>query len=542
MSTAYKIPSIFTAIDKFTAPVAKMEKQMKAFTSYADRGFKKISQSADKMYNSLSGGRGDIALAGSIGLAGYAINKFINEASKVEDAEAYFTPILGSVEKASKLVGMLNKEAANTPFQFNTISDATSKLLPVMNGDLDKTVNTFRMLGDMAGGNIQKLDSITRGFSKSMLKGKVDMESLNMIMEAGVPIYPELAKVMGYSENQMEAFGKAISRGDVKSDKLLLTIEKMTSQGGMFFKGMETASKTFSGVTSTMWDNINQASASIGMAMLPTLKEYAKELIKVAGTVRDWVGENQELIKQKVEKYISNVAKAISWLIDNYEAILKTVKWYIGTLVALKAISIASTAITYGLSAATFAYNVVLGVMGALTGRAAIAIGANTVAMGAYKTALAIVTAAQWAWNAAMSVGMWPLTLIIGSIGTLIYLAVRFYKYWGMVTDAFKNGGILAAIKAIGFILLDSVLMPIQKLLLLVSKIPGMDFARGWAKDIHDFRFEIQPVNPVKERSEMYSEQRQNVSIDINDKTGRADVKSDKDYVPVRTTSTLNVI
>ena len=136
-----------------------------------------------------------------------------NEARKLEDAEAAFTPLMGGAARAKELVQALNIAAAETPFEFDAIRKATTTLLPVMNGDIQKTVDTFKMLGDTAGGNAEKLDSITRGFSKAMLKGKVDMESLNMIAEAGVPIFTEMAQSMGYGKENMTAFFKQISTG-----------------------------------------------------------------------------------------------------------------------------------------------------------------------------------------------------------------------------------------------------------------------------------------------------------------------------------------
>lgn len=219
----------------------------------------------------------------------------IDEARKLEDAEAAFTPLMGGATNARKLVDELNIAAAKTPFQFDAISKSAKQLLPVMNQDIEKTIDTFKMLGDTAGGNAQKLDSITRGFTKAMLKGKVDMESLNMIAEAGVPIFTEMASTMGYGKDQMSDFFKEISTGKVSTDIMVETFKKMTSEGGIFFEGMIIASKTTSGVFSTLADSISMTAAGIGQKFLPAIKEIALNIIKVSASILEWVKEGDNL-------------------------------------------------------------------------------------------------------------------------------------------------------------------------------------------------------------------------------------------------------
>jgi tape measure domain-containing protein len=218
----------------------------------------------------------------------------ITEARKLEDAEAAFTPLMGGAAKAKELVNELNITAAKTPYQFQTIQKAVSTLLPVMNSDIKNTIDTFKMLGDTAGGNAQKLESVTRGYTKAMLKGKVDMESLNMIAEAGVPIFNEMASVMGYGKDNMGAFFKEISSGKVQTSILTEAFKKMTSEGGIFFEGMIISSRTTSGVLSTLKDNIALTGATLGQSFLPFLKEVALKIIAMTGGIREWIttGDN----------------------------------------------------------------------------------------------------------------------------------------------------------------------------------------------------------------------------------------------------------
>ena len=110
-------------------------------------------------------------------------------------------------------------------------------------------------------------------------------------------------------------------------------------------------------------------------------------------------------------------------------------------------------------------------------------------------------TAAQLALNAAMAAN--PIGLIITGIVLLVGLLVAgiracinnfktwgetvlmlmgpigwvvaaFVKHWDSIKKAFTDGGIIGGLKRIGIVLLDVLLLPLQHLLDLLSKIPGL--------------------------------------------------------------------
>lgn len=313
---AYSIESIFKAVDKVTAPVSRMQRNVTRFT----RGMESSLRRVDRVLSSvgsglLKAGRATLKYGGiAIGGLTAAVTLLVREFSKVEDAQAAFTPLLGGAEKARQAVEAINETAATTPFQFENLASAVNQLLPVMDGNIERTIKTVRMLGDTAGGNAQKLDSITRGFTKAMLKGKVDMESLNMIAEAGVPIFQDLAEVMGMKTGPK--FFKMISAGRVTTGQLTKAFEKLTGQGGKFYQGMEIASKTTSGLWSTLKDNISLTAAELGGVLAPTVKDLISQATVVAQKVREWVKSNRELIATRVTDFVVRAKDALVKLVD----------------------------------------------------------------------------------------------------------------------------------------------------------------------------------------------------------------------------------
>ena len=71
------------------------------------------------------------------------------------------------------------------------------------------------------------------------------------------------------------------------------------------------------------------------------------------------------------------------------------------------------------------------------------------------------------------------ITVFTGPFGIVISVVRELLNNWHRVVDAFKDGGILSAIKIIGRVLISGLLAPIQGLLELLSNIPGMGNLAG---------------------------------------------------------------
>ncbi|SHH75149.1 phage tail tape measure protein [Flavobacterium johnsoniae] len=78
---------------------------------------------------------------------------------------------------------------------------------------------------------------------------------------------------------------------------------------------------------------------------------------------------------------------------------------------------------------------------------------------------------------------------LLGPIGWLINLVMSLKEHWDSVVNAFKSDGIIAGFQRLGLVILNAVLKPVQQLLQMLSKIPGLgNLAGSGAKWIEDFR------------------------------------------------------
>ncbi len=282
------------------------------------------------------------ATVAATGLAA-AIWKVSSAFSVIEDAEATFTPLLGGAERAATMVERLNTMAAKTPFEFADLAGATKQLLPSMGGDIDQTIASIQMLGDASQGNAQKMQSVVRGYNRILIKGKANLEGLNVIAEAGVPIYDQLTKTLGFKNG--EAMFDAVSAGKVSAEDVTKTFKAMTSEGGIFFHGMEIASKTLSGKISTLRDDATMALAAIGKELSPTLKDVVDELSGVAQSVEKWAKANGALIRVKFREYVQDVRDFIKDLVSFGGKVRKVIDDFGGFVPTLKFIATGFAAI-----------------------------------------------------------------------------------------------------------------------------------------------------------------------------------------------------
>ena len=84
-------------------------------------------------------------------------------------------------------------------------------------------------------------------------------------------------------------------------------------------------------------------------------------------------------------------------------------------------------------------------------------------------------------WGAVKYWDKWGATLLffMGPLGWIVNTIMVLKNNWDSIVDAFTNGGIIGGLKRIGIVLLDVILYPVQQLLGLLAKIPGLSKLAG---------------------------------------------------------------
>ena len=112
--------------------------------------------------------------------------------------------------------------------------------------------------------------------------GKLTGERLLQLEERAVPVGAAIAKTMGVSQ---ESVRKLVSEGKVDFETFSKAMDSISAKGGLAFGGMIKLSKTWTGLLSTLSDNIKIVAQGIGQRFLPHAKAAASEVIKLLGMI-----------------------------------------------------------------------------------------------------------------------------------------------------------------------------------------------------------------------------------------------------------------
>ena len=163
-----------------------------------------------------------------------------------------FEVMTGSAEKAADVVDELKDIAASTPFEMPELAE-TTQLLMNYGFTADDALDKMTMLGDISQGSADKMNRIATAYGQMSSAGKVSLEDVKQMIEAGFNPLQEISESTGES---MESLYDRISAGTISVDEITASMQRSTSEGGRYFQSMEKQSLTFSGQMSTLKDNV----------------------------------------------------------------------------------------------------------------------------------------------------------------------------------------------------------------------------------------------------------------------------------------------
>ena len=187
----------------------------------------------------------------------------------IEQLETSFEVMTGSADKAAEIVEKLQKIGAETPFEFTDLANTTNMLMQ-FGFTADDAIESMQMLGDISQGSAQKMDSIARAYGKMSSAGKVSLEDINMMIDAGFNPLQEISESTGES---MQSLYERISDGALSVDEITAAMQRSTSEGGKYFQSMEKQSQTFNGQMSTLSDNAQSLLGNVTEGFFQPLTE-----------------------------------------------------------------------------------------------------------------------------------------------------------------------------------------------------------------------------------------------------------------------------
>ena len=167
----------------------------------------------------------------------------------------------------------------------------------------DDSLKYLNMLGDIAMGDANKMDSLTLAFSQISASGTATMEDINQMIDQGFNPLTIVAQKTGES---MADLRDRVSAGGVSFEEIAGAFETATSEGGIFYQSMDKASQTTEGKISSLKDAFSTALGTMTESLLPFVTSAVDGLSKLA----NWFSNLDEGGK-KLVLTIAGIALAI---------------------------------------------------------------------------------------------------------------------------------------------------------------------------------------------------------------------------------------
>lgn len=191
-----------------------------------------------------------------------AIKKFgsdvIEATGKMQQLQVALSTILQDKSKADQLIADIVQFAAKTPFNLDDVATGAKQLL-AYGSSADNVVNELSMLGDVASGLQIPIGQLIYLYGTLRTQGRAMTVDIRQFAGRGIPIYEELAKVLGVSKDQV---GELVKEGKVGFKEVEQTFKNMTSEGGKFANLMESSAGTWpqrlSNIEDTLFQKMNE--------------------------------------------------------------------------------------------------------------------------------------------------------------------------------------------------------------------------------------------------------------------------------------------
>lgn len=237
-------------------------------------------------------------IAGGVG----AIAKLGSEAEMTSTA---FSVLVGNEEKASKILKEIAQFGQESPFDKMGLTENAKQML-AFGVETDKVMTYLRQLGDISGGQKEKLDGLSLVMGQVSAAGKLSGQDNLQFINAGFNPLKELQKM--HPEKTYAELQKAMSKGAISSQHVAEALQHATQEGGQFYGMMDRQSKTLAGRFASLVDNIQEMAVGLYQKIEPILKSvvdhlagmipYVSQMLK---TLFDWILVGVGWVKSAVE-------------------------------------------------------------------------------------------------------------------------------------------------------------------------------------------------------------------------------------------------
>lgn len=244
----------------------------------------------------------------AVGLAKGFVEMGISYNAQIEKYTTGFTSMLGSAQAAQEAMQAIQEDAARTPFDVASLTQANQLLISAGENAAysRKVINALGDAVSATGGGNAELSRMAANLQQIANVGKAATIDIKQFAYAGINIYQILADYTGKSVQEVQNM-------TISYDLLSQALIAASEEGGRYYNAMDTQSQTMNGRISTLKDNVSQ------LAGLMT-GDLSSGIGVVIGHLNDMVVAAQEAYKEDGWKGLGN---AILELDNPISAIIK---------------------------------------------------------------------------------------------------------------------------------------------------------------------------------------------------------------------------
>ena len=277
---------------------------------------KKSVKESTSLIDDMMGTMGKGMAAGAIAAGALALAiKGIQFNAAAEQAQVSFGVMLGSADAARVALKQLKDYADKTPMQFKDVRDATQILLQ-FGLTINKAIPIMKMLGDVSGGDAQKLNSLALAFGQASSAGRLMGQELLQFINAGFNPLLEISKQTGESMRELK---DRMAAGGISIAEVEGAFKRATSEGGQFYGMLDAQSKTLTGSFSTLTDAFDSFLGMATGALSKPITELFVELTK-------WLN-NMAPVFQVVGFALSGIVKTLTMALKIFNVVTDSIKW-----------------------------------------------------------------------------------------------------------------------------------------------------------------------------------------------------------------------
>lgn len=228
----------------------------------------------------------------------------LTAAGDFEQTEIAFTTMLGSAEKANKLLRELADFAKKTPFELKDVEKGAKGLLAFGISE-EKILPTLKSLGDVSAGLDVPMERLILNYGQVAAQTKLTGREMRDFAIAGVPLLGELADMLGKSKSEIQDM---VSSGEVGFPIVEEAFKRMSSEGGKFANLMDEQSKSLGGMVSNLRDAWDLFLRNEGAALLDWGKKFVSWAIHI--------------VEDVLPKVITTIKEVSQWFRENKVAIV----------------------------------------------------------------------------------------------------------------------------------------------------------------------------------------------------------------------------